>query len=273
MSDWTKDAMDQAKQLAPWRTNLPWWVVLVEGIILGVVGILVLLDPRQTSVNVALFLTVMLLVAGLLQLWSALRDKVPQSVESAVSARGAIAVFSGLLIWLLFFMDLLLPEVGRIIFGLGSLLYGLGGFFVVFGTLGAQRRTALIESIFYTLIGVLMIYVHFAGPTGVVTATRIVGWVALLAGLALIGLAIWRQRQGAAADEKIEQITHQAQQGQGAIADAAQRTEDTAAGAAAATAAAADATAEEAAAAADKAAQAAEKLKGDGDDSASGKKP
>jgi uncharacterized membrane protein HdeD (DUF308 family) len=204
MSDWTKESLDQVKQLAPWRTNLPWWVVLIEGIVMGVVGILVLLDPQQTSVNVALFLTLVLIISGILQLWSAVRDRVTPGAESVVSARGAIAVFAGVSVWLLLYMDALSPEVGRVLFGLGSLTYGLLGFGVVFSTLGSQRRTALIESIFYTVIGLLMVYVLFAGPNAVVTATRIVGWLALLAGLALIGLSIWRWREGSKVDEAID---------------------------------------------------------------------
>ena len=221
MSEWTKDGLDQAKQLAPWRSNLPWWVVLIEGLVLGAVGVLILMDPQQTSVNVALFLTIILIISGILQLWSAIRDKVAPGAESVVTARGAIALFSGISIWLLLYMDALTPEVGRILFGLGALTYGLLGFAVVFATTGTQRRTAIIESIFYTVIGLLMIYVLFAGPTAVVTATRIVGWLALLCGLALIGLSIWRWQQGRQADEAIEKATDAVEEKADKVADSA----------------------------------------------------
>ncbi len=207
MSDLTSDSLEQVKRFAPWRTNLPWWVVLIEGIVMGIVGILVLLDPQQTSVNVALFLTIVLIISGVLQLWSALRDKVTPEAESLVTARGSIALFSGIIIWILLYMDALTPDVGRIIFGLGSLTYGLLGIGVVFNTDGSQRRTTLIESIFFTIIGLLMIYVHFAGPDAIVMATRIVGWAALLSGLGLIGLAFLRWRDKKQAEETIDQVS------------------------------------------------------------------
>ncbi len=207
MSDLTTDSLEQVKRFAPWRTNLPWWVVLIEGVVMGIVGILVLLDPQQTSVNVALFLTLVLIISGVLQLWSALRDKVTPEAESLVTARGSIALFSGIIIWILLYMDALSPDVGRIIFGLGSLTYGLLGIGVVFNTRGNQRRTTMIESIFFTIIGLLMIYVLFAGPDAIVVATRIVGWAALLAGLGLIGLAFLRWRDQKQAEETVDQVS------------------------------------------------------------------
>ena len=207
MSDLTTDSLEQVKRFAPWRTNLPWWVVLIEGVVMGIVGILVLLDPQQTSVNVALFLTIVLIISGVLQLWSALRDKVAPGAESLVTARGSIALFSGIVIWILLYMNALTPDVGRIIFGLGSLTYGLLGIGVVFNTDGNQRRTTMIESIFFTIIGLLMVYVLFAGPDAIVVATRIVGWAALLAGLALIGLAFVRWRDKKQAEETVDQVS------------------------------------------------------------------
>jgi uncharacterized membrane protein HdeD (DUF308 family) len=207
MSDLTTDSLEQVKRFAPWRTNLPWWVVLIEGVVMGIVGILVLLDPQQTSVNVALFLTIVLIISGVLQLWSALRDKVTPEAESLVTARGSIALFSGIVIWILLYMNALTPDVGRIIFGLGSLTYGLLGIGVVFNTEGNQRRTTMIESIFFTIIGLLMVYVLFAGPDAIVVATRIVGWAALLAGLALIGLAFVRWRDKKQAEETVDQVS------------------------------------------------------------------
>lgn len=212
MTEQTNSVMERAKQFAPWRSDLPWWIVLIEGLVLGGVGVLVLLDPSQTSANVSLFLTFVLLVAGLLQSWAVFRSKFSPSYQRIAAAQGAVGMYTGVVIWLLFFMDALMPVVGVVIFGTGSLIYGLLGIMVGFGSAGAKRRSELIESIFFAIIGVLMLYVLFAGPTGVVTATRIVGWLALLCGVSLIGLSIWRWRQEAKAKETAEELMNLAQE-------------------------------------------------------------
>jgi uncharacterized membrane protein HdeD (DUF308 family) len=67
--DLSDQAMDAAKQLAPWKTSLPWWVVLIEGLVIGGIGLMVILDPQGANVNLALALSVGLVIAGLLQIW------------------------------------------------------------------------------------------------------------------------------------------------------------------------------------------------------------
>ena len=38
--DLSDQAVDAAKQLAPWSTKIPWWVVLIEGIVVGGIGLM-----------------------------------------------------------------------------------------------------------------------------------------------------------------------------------------------------------------------------------------
>ena len=52
MGDLKDESLEKAKELAPWRADLPWWVVLIEGAVLLVIGFLILINPEQTSVNV-----------------------------------------------------------------------------------------------------------------------------------------------------------------------------------------------------------------------------
>ena len=203
-SDLSKEALETAKGLAPWRTSLPWWVVLIEGIVLAVIGVLVLLDPQKANVNVALILTVGLAVAGLLQLWDVIWGRAPESVDSAMAMRAAIAVFAGLVVLLLYFLNALTVQGGLIIVGLASLIYGLLGLVVVFGTIGSQRRTALLETVLFTGIGLLMLYTQFAGAEAVTTALTVAAWLVLVIGVGLIIMAIWRQQKGDEADAAID---------------------------------------------------------------------
>lgn len=207
MDSLTQQSVGTAKQLAPWRAGLPWWVVLVEGIVLGLIGILILIDPRNTTVNVALFLAAALVVAGVLQLWTVLRGKAPEENDGLIAARGAIAAFAGAITLLLFFLRYLELEAGLIIFGLGSLIYGLTGFWLVFTAKGSRRRSGIIEGIFFTLFGVLLLYILIAGSAAVESATAIVGWAAIAGGVLLLVLAFFnrsRQSQQEQAAESVE---------------------------------------------------------------------
>jgi len=142
-----------------------------------------------------------LVISGIIQLWAVLRGKAPERVDSLISARGSIAVFAGSAILLLFFLDYLGLEAGLVVFGLGSLIFGLTGFFVALQASGTRRRSGLIEGVFFTLFGILLIYVLFAGGEQVQQATRIVGWTAILGGLVLIGLSFYNRARDADREE------------------------------------------------------------------------
>jgi uncharacterized membrane protein HdeD (DUF308 family) len=201
MDDLKQQSLDTAKDLAPWRAGLPWWVVLVEGAVLGVIGILILIDPRQTTVNVALFLAAALVIAGIIQLWSILRGKVPESVDSLLAARGAIGIYAGGIVLLLFFLQYLSMEAGLISFGLGSLIYGILGLWSSIASSSRRRLSAIIEGIFFTAFGVLLLYVLFAGGETVQQVTSIVGWTAIVGGLLLIGISFYNRSRDADREE------------------------------------------------------------------------
>ncbi len=194
--------LDTAKELAPWRANLAWWIILVEGIVLAAIGLLTLFNPEGANRNLALIFTAALAVAGLLQLWSVFRSRVPDTIDSVVSGRASIAVFTGLVVILLYIRGFLTVEVGLIVVGLASLIYGLLGLLLVFKWSGAGRRTAIVEMIFFTLVGVLMLYAQLGGTDTIGGAIRIIAWLALVAGVGLIALAFYRRStsEGSPAD-------------------------------------------------------------------------
>lgn len=212
MENLTKDAMDKAKDLAPWRSGLPWWAVLIEGIVVTVVGVLILISPRQTTINVALFLAIALAVAGVIRLWAVFRDKEPESAEKTIAVRATVGAFTGGIIAVLYLLDLLTVDAGLVIFGIGGVIYGLMGFGVAFGILGQRRRQVFLDGLFFTLIGLLMIYVYIAGGDAVQQATAIVGWLSLIAGLALVGMAFLRRSQQERVDELVERAESASEQ-------------------------------------------------------------
>ena len=213
--DLSGQAKDAAMQLAPWSTRIPWWVVLIEGIVLGIIGLMAVFNPQGANVTLALTLTVGLLIAGLLQFWGLMRSKVPEKIDNSVAARAAIAIYAGLLVLILYFLGndsitgqpILTRVAGFGIFGTAALVYGLLALVQVFRTDGSSRRQALIEFLIFGLVGIISLWALFSGGDAIVTAVTIVGWIFIIGGAALIGLAIWRQQKGDEADEMIDSIT------------------------------------------------------------------
>ena len=78
--DFSDQAVDAAKQLAPWSTRIPWWVVLIEGVVLGAIGLVAVFNTQGANVTLVLALSAGLVVAGLLQIWGIFRESVPEKI-------------------------------------------------------------------------------------------------------------------------------------------------------------------------------------------------
>jgi uncharacterized membrane protein HdeD (DUF308 family) len=214
--DLSDQAVDAAKQLAPWSTRIPWWVVLIEGIVLGAIGLLAVFNPQGANETMAVALTIGLLIAGFTQTWAVMRGRVPEKIDSVVSARAAIAVFAGILLLVLYFLGeeegtgavILTRIAGYAIFGTAALVYGLLALVQVVRTDGSSRRQALIEFLIFTVVGIIVLWSLITGSQeSVASAVRIVGWIFIIGGVALIGLSIWRYQKGDEADEMIDSVT------------------------------------------------------------------
>ncbi len=192
MADLTQQTLEKAKGLAPWRPNLPWWVVLIEGLAIGGMGVLLIWNPDASSINAAIFFTAVLLIIGIVQLWAVIRNKLPEHLDGMVAARGAIATFAGATILLLLYLDLLTLGAGRVIFGLAAIVFGILGILIFFGGGQRQLRSVVIDSLFFLVAGAVMLYAQWHGGEFVTAATSWLGWLSLAVGLGLIGYAIWR---------------------------------------------------------------------------------
>lgn len=200
-------AKDTVKELAPWRSGLAWWIILIEGIVVALAGLLMILTPRGTNRNIALFLTGALAVAGLLQLWTLLRARTPEHVDTLVSARAAVAVFAGLIVLDLFFWGHLTWQVGLITVGTASLVYGLLGLVLIYRWKGARRQNAIIETTFFVIVGLLMLYAQVGSAGSVETAIQVLAWLSLLTGLGLVGFAFFRRSKDEEYRAAVEKVS------------------------------------------------------------------
>lgn len=185
LDELSKKTFEGAKQLAPWRSSLPWWVAFLEGIIIAIIGLLIILDPNKANVRLSLILSLALFVSGFFQFLDLNRSRAPENVDGTMGARAGVGMFAGLVALVLWYLDQLTVQGGLIILGLGSLIYGVLGFFLVFNSVGAQRRVAIVESLLYVAVGALALYALFGGADEIASVVSILGWIALIAGSAI----------------------------------------------------------------------------------------
>ena len=196
MANLTEQTLTKARGWAPWRPGLPWWIVLLEGIALAIMGLLIVINPATSSVNVAIGLVILLVVIGLIELWAVFRNRLSPGVNSVIAARGAIVVYAGIAILLMLVLDIGLSlEAGRVLFGLAATVFGVLGLLAYFGGARKHLRGILIDSTFFLLAGLLVLYAQWQGGELVRRGTLWLGWISLLIGLGLIGFAVWRYRQ------------------------------------------------------------------------------
>ncbi|MEZ4519369.1 MAG: hypothetical protein R3C44_21930 [Chloroflexota bacterium] len=131
-------------------------------------------------------LSIILLIAGVLQAWMLFRENAPESVDGVLGARAALGIFSGLITLWLYMGEILTVEVALLILGLGAFFYGILGIFLVLNSLGEKRSSALLETIFFTVFGLIILYTRIAGPSAIETGVSLIGWLALLVGVGLL---------------------------------------------------------------------------------------
>lgn len=202
MSEFAQQTVAKARGLAPWRANLPWWIILVEGIAIGVMGLLLVLNPASSSINVTIGFTAVLVILGVVQLWAVFRNKIPERHDALIAVRGGIATYAGVAILLMLIYNILTLDAGRVLFGLAAIIFGIVGLLVYFGGGGKYLRGILIDSTFFLLAGLLVLYAQWAGGESIKNGTLWLGWLSLVIGLGLIGFAFWRRQQGSNDDHQ-----------------------------------------------------------------------
>src|SRR5512147_57607 len=95
-----KQAMDTASKSMPWRKDLPWWVVLIQAIILTLLGLFVLTNPSSAGAIVILAAGVMLLIDGIMAVIGSLRGRHKARANTLNAVNAGIAIIFGVLVLL-----------------------------------------------------------------------------------------------------------------------------------------------------------------------------
>lgn len=123
MSEMAMDTTAEAK-------NVPWWLVLIQGIAAIVIGVLLLTDPRMTTAVLVQVLGIYWLVAGIVNLVSLFVDRTQWGWKLIL---GILGIIAGLLIiqhplW----SSILVPATIVLVLGIQGLIFGVIGIIQAF---------------------------------------------------------------------------------------------------------------------------------------------
>lgn len=179
-------AATTAKSAAPWRKGIPWWLVLLEGIILTGVGLYMFFAKPSTLAILGWILALVLLAAGAMSLYLVSQVAEKSAARKFTLIQGGVAAAAGGLVVILRLFNALSAETAAIVLGLGCLVYGgMGLYTLIDPHLVPLRRVSIISAVFFTVIGVLLL-LEAAGVGTVATIVLFITLAVLIAGIALI---------------------------------------------------------------------------------------
>jgi uncharacterized membrane protein HdeD (DUF308 family) len=163
----------------------PWWAILIEGIVLTVIGLLLLVNPAETSVIVVQALGLYWLVAGILALVGIFIDSAQWGAKLIIGILGIIAGFIVLQhpLW----STAIVASTVVILLGIGGLI--MGGANIIRGIRGDGWGAAILGLVSILLGAALLTNRLFF----TLSLPWVVGVIAIAGGLATI-VAAFRQR-------------------------------------------------------------------------------
>ena len=188
MSNPIKSALAQS---APWRKKIPWWLVLVEGIILLAIGIFILVQPARAGTVFVLLLGGFLLIDSLLRIFHGLYRQTQVAGTHLLMMRGGVGLATGILVvGSPFFTHINILAAGMIL-GVGLLLSGLIGLIDIL-QFRADRATSwgiVLADVVEILLAVIVFY-EISVPQTSESTLQILGVIIVAAGVILTVYAV-----------------------------------------------------------------------------------
>jgi len=204
----TEDLIDRG---APWSPRTSWSLVLTEGIVVALVGLLFIFKPLGGFIfkplggsSTTLQLVGLILLGGSLitafQLW---RHQLRPDLEQLAAFRAGSGVTVGLVVVVATFFTAVTDSVTAalaVVVGIGFLIFGLIGLIssLVRRQMDAPLPLAsLIANAVLALAGAVLLFAGAAGADSVDGIFNLLGVVLVATGLALAGYSYLLRQQGA----------------------------------------------------------------------------
>jgi uncharacterized membrane protein HdeD (DUF308 family) len=165
-----------AAMSAPARVGMPWWVALIAGIAMAIVGLLMLSAPGMTIVTLTQFLGFYWLVDGIVKIVSIFIDRTGWGWKLLI---GIVGIIAGMVIiqhplW----STVLIPATLVFMFAFAGLFIGI--LEIVSAFMGAGWGTGIL-GVLSVIFGLLLL---FNPGAGVVALPFVFGILAVIGGIA-----------------------------------------------------------------------------------------
>jgi len=197
----TEELIDRG---APWSSSTSWTIVLSEGIVAAIVGLLFIFKPLGGS-STTLQLVGLILLGGssitAFQLW---RQRIRPQLEQLYAFRAGSGVTVGLVVVVATFFTAVTDSVTAalaVVIGIGFIMFGLTGIAASFVRREHQAPlplATLIINAVLALAGGVMMFAGAAGADAVDGIFNLLGVLLLASGLGLAGYAYLLRQQDAA---------------------------------------------------------------------------
>ncbi len=205
----TQESVDRATVLAedlidrgaPWSPRTSWTIVLVEGILVALMGLVFIFKPLGGASTTLQLVGVVLLAGSLITAFQLWRHQYRPDIEVLASFRAGSGVTVGAVVVVATF----LTEITEAVTATLAVVVGIG--FIVFGLVGiasslVRRQVAaplplasLVLNAVLALAGLLLLFAGAAGSSTVDGLFNLQGVLLIAAGLALTGYAYMLRQQ------------------------------------------------------------------------------
>jgi uncharacterized membrane protein HdeD (DUF308 family) len=180
-----------ASEYKPWRKDLPWYWVGLQGAIALAIGIYFVATPDAASSTIRALLAILLIVSSVSDILNGFRDYANKLEDLPMTpyflVRGGAGVAVGLLFFLSARSDYLTETDARYILGYGLIAYaaiGLVGAIMAM-VKGQMHWMAVATNLLYLLLGAVLIY-NNQESVEAERAVRFLGWAAIIGGAILL---------------------------------------------------------------------------------------
>lgn len=194
----TEDLIDRG---APWSGRTSWSIVLVEGIVAAIVGLLFLIKPLGGSSTTLQLVGLILLGGALITAFGLWRHQTRPDLEQLAAFRAGSGVTVGLVVVVATFFTHVTEMVTAalaVVIGIGFIIFGLTGIaasFVRRAAVAPLPLASLVLNAILTLAGAVLLFAGAAGADAVDGIFNLLGVLLIAVGLGLAGYAYLLRQQ------------------------------------------------------------------------------
>jgi uncharacterized membrane protein HdeD (DUF308 family) len=200
----TAMAEDLIDRGAPWNPRTSWSIVLVEGVVAALIGLLFIFKPLGGSSTTLQVVGIILLVGSLITAFQLWRNQLRPEIELLSSFRAGSGVTVGLVIVVATFFTPVTDAVVAalaVVVGIGFFVYGITGIMASFVRLQLDAplpMATLIANSVLALAGAVLVFAGAAGADSVDGIFNLLGVLLVASGLALVGYSYMLRQSGPA---------------------------------------------------------------------------